>query len=554
MTTESRPRAYSYVRFSSPEQAKGDSFRRQTEKAEAYAAKHGLILDDKLNMFDEGISAFRGKNVTMGALGDFLSLVQHGDIPEGSYLLAENIDRISRAVITEAMSTLSMLITSGITLVTLTDERAYSRELINKQPFAIMEIIMGFIRANDESARKQQLIRDSWTGKRRKMVETGKIMTARCPGWLRLREDRSAFDMIRERADTVRRMFEMTLAGAGQHAIAATFNGEGIVPFRGGKHWVAAYVSKVLRSPATIGRFQPMRHEGTERVPAGEPIEDYYPAVVDRETFEQVQEIKGRGAGAAMKPSKGAATANLLAGLAVCPRCDATMTRLNKGAAQRRGGGPIWCASMRSEEPGAAIRPCRVTRLKTPSLRRRGQFAITMPSPDAGLETEWQRLQDVDDTLFHEISRIMDAIKAVGHSAALLDTLKQLEDDRAVTNRQLVEVGERVTASLTNRTQNTVEKLVEGLEAEPRDVPEINATMRRLFEKVTVNWPQGYLQFHWNTLRGSQPSSCMRGLKRSTTRQFMVAQCAANRQGWPLQQGASKNEIADARDLGRGRR
>jgi hypothetical protein len=33
--------AYSYIRFSSPEQAKGDSFRRQSEKAAAWAAKNG---------------------------------------------------------------------------------------------------------------------------------------------------------------------------------------------------------------------------------------------------------------------------------------------------------------------------------------------------------------------------------------------------------------------------------------------------------------------------------------------------------------------------------
>ncbi|CAH2394523.1 recombinase family protein [Mesorhizobium ventifaucium] len=502
MTTVSRPRAYSYVRFSSPEQAKGDSYRRQTEKAAAYAAKHGLILDDKLNMFDEGISAFMGKNVTMGALGNFLSLVQHGDIPKGSFLLAENIDRISRDVVTEAMATLTMLINSGITLVTLTDERAYSRESINKQPFAIMEIIMGFIRANDESARKQQLIRDSWIGKRRKMVETGKIMTARCPGWLRLREDRLAFDLIHERAKVVQRMFEMTLAGAGQHAIAAMFNREGIPVFRGGKHWIAAYVAKVLRSPATIGRFQPMRHEGLVRVAAGEPIEDYYPAVVDRETFEQVQEIKGRGAGAAVVPPKGSTTANLLAGLAVCPMCDGTMTRVNKGGATATRRRTYLVCVNAKRGAGCGYKSVPLHDIEDAIAEKAVEFAIGVPSPDAGLEIEWQRLQNDDEAHQDEIGRIMDAIKAVGHSAALLDTLRELEADRAEINKRLIVMGERVTASLTNRVQQTVERLIEGLEAPVRDVPAINATMRRLFDRVTVNWPQGDLEFHWRHAPG----------------------------------------------------
>ena len=36
------PRAYSYIRFSTPEQLQGDSFRRQTAMAEKYARDRGL--------------------------------------------------------------------------------------------------------------------------------------------------------------------------------------------------------------------------------------------------------------------------------------------------------------------------------------------------------------------------------------------------------------------------------------------------------------------------------------------------------------------------------
>lgn len=47
-TPAPRPRAYSYVRFSTPEQRKGSSLERQTEKARKYAAEHGLALDAEL--------------------------------------------------------------------------------------------------------------------------------------------------------------------------------------------------------------------------------------------------------------------------------------------------------------------------------------------------------------------------------------------------------------------------------------------------------------------------------------------------------------------------
>ena len=56
------PRAYSYVRFSTPAQARGDSFARQTDKAAQYAAEHGLTLDTELKLTDSGVTAYRSKN------------------------------------------------------------------------------------------------------------------------------------------------------------------------------------------------------------------------------------------------------------------------------------------------------------------------------------------------------------------------------------------------------------------------------------------------------------------------------------------------------------
>src|ERR1700747_3247772 len=96
MTSKSQPRCYSYLRFSTPEQRKGDSLRRQTVAAEEYAKRHGLALDTELNLRDLGISAFRGNNVAVGALGAFLKAIRDGLVPKGSLLLVESLDRVSR--------------------------------------------------------------------------------------------------------------------------------------------------------------------------------------------------------------------------------------------------------------------------------------------------------------------------------------------------------------------------------------------------------------------------------------------------------------------------
>ena len=88
--------AFSYLRFSTAEQAAGDSRRRQLAMAEKYAANHHLRLDRQLSFRDLGVSAFRGRNAKEGALRAFLDAIEHNLVPENSFLLIESLDRLSR--------------------------------------------------------------------------------------------------------------------------------------------------------------------------------------------------------------------------------------------------------------------------------------------------------------------------------------------------------------------------------------------------------------------------------------------------------------------------
>src|SRR3954451_17791261 len=118
-------KAYSYIRFSRPEQLKGDSRRRQLEASQAFALAHILDLDDSLR--DLGVSAFRGKNKSEGALKRFLDLVHDGKIARGSYLLVESLDRLSREQVMSALKLFLSIIDAGITIVTLADGQVYSQ-------------------------------------------------------------------------------------------------------------------------------------------------------------------------------------------------------------------------------------------------------------------------------------------------------------------------------------------------------------------------------------------------------------------------------------------
>ena len=70
----SKPIAISYLRFSTPEQEKGDSLRRQINAAEEWALKNGWELDNTLKFEDRGLSAHSGDHRKKGELGELIVL------------------------------------------------------------------------------------------------------------------------------------------------------------------------------------------------------------------------------------------------------------------------------------------------------------------------------------------------------------------------------------------------------------------------------------------------------------------------------------------------
>lgn len=277
--------AYSYIRFSSAEQAKGDSKSRQTAASEEYARQHGLTIDISLHLQDLGVSAFRGKNATEGALAGFFQAIQSGKVAPGSTLLVESLDRLSRDQITSALTQFLNIINSGITVVTLMDKMTYNRETINQNPGSLMMSIVIMMRAHEESATKSQRIGSAWSKKRQKAREAGQPFSKNCAGWLRLTP--TGYEIIPERAEIVQRIFRMAAEGMGKRTITQTLNAEGIKTW-GGKSWYDSHVWKLLFNPAVLGTFQPRRRdpETGKYVPDGEPVLNYFPAVITAQEWE----------------------------------------------------------------------------------------------------------------------------------------------------------------------------------------------------------------------------------------------------------------------------
>jgi len=338
----SPPIVYSYIRFSTPEQSHGDSERRQLDKAKAWAAKNGYLLDNTRELADRGFSGYRGTHRSKGALGRFLSEVTAGKIPRGSILLVENIDRLSReGAVSTIRNIIGKLWDNDITLQTLSPEESYPPGSDNSPSFIALFFYLQ--RAQNESQIKSERGRDTWQEKRNKARSEGKLITRRVPSWLSL-ENNNTPKIIPEALEAISLIFELKLKDFGVGRIVGILNERKLwspPPRRNPKTtgWRISYVHKLLKSRELLGEYQPHRHiEGEngrrKREPDGEPILNYYPIAITPEVFYSVQEKlkKNRGKG-----GRNGKVSNLFTHLVKCAYCGGPMRYVNKGSGPKGG-------------------------------------------------------------------------------------------------------------------------------------------------------------------------------------------------------------------------
>lgn len=152
-------KVYSYLRFSDPKQALGNSADRQLQYAQRWAKSNGFVLDESLSLRDEGLSAYHQRHVKQGALGVFLRAVEDGRINDGSVLIVEGLDRLSRAEPIQAQAQLAQIINAGITVVTASDGREYNRAGLKAQPMDLVYSLLVMIRAHEESDTKSKRVK-----------------------------------------------------------------------------------------------------------------------------------------------------------------------------------------------------------------------------------------------------------------------------------------------------------------------------------------------------------------------------------------------------------
>jgi hypothetical protein len=177
-------------------------------------------------------------------------------------------------------------------------------------------------RAWRESVYKSDRGSLTWQNKRANAVN-GLAITRCAPAWLTVEKVGAKPVVLLERAAAVRRVFALAWLGLGCKRIVRTLVSEGFPSFdngkKRGKGWSPEYVQKILRNRAVLGEYQPHKLVDDERVdnkrvPVGEAIVNYFPAVVSFEEWSAAQEsvnAKNRNLRASGKPGTGGGRANV---------------------------------------------------------------------------------------------------------------------------------------------------------------------------------------------------------------------------------------------------
>ena len=495
--------SYSYLRFSTPEQAKGDSRRRQLSLAEEYARRHGLQLDTNLNFRDLGVSAFRGKNAKEGRLRAFLDAVEHGLVPPDSYLLIESLDRLSRDRILEAQGLFLQIVSAGVTIVTLIDQRSYSRESLNANPTDLIISLVIMMRANEESSTKSSRLRAAAAAVRDDPNVC--FHGGGCPGWLKPNSTRTGYDVITERAQVVRRIFREAVAGRGLQMIARDLNREAVPLFgRGnqrGKLWQRALIRHLLYTPLVVGNYTPHRGEvvnGKLRFMPTATKHGYYPVIVDRNDWEYLK-ARREAWSEHYKCGKRDVTlvANVLSRLCKCPKCGRPMVLMRDDNPDHR---YLVCMAWR-EARQCSNEWVRYPEIEAVFIQDIEHFIRSCPQPRMHAETRRALLRNIKlrlrtlRTRLERETRAYTAHADEGRACAGWAAGTQTEIDALLAERYRLRLDRNYWQDATLRLK--LEALRNSVLAHPRELSRVNEKLRLLLSKVVVDWENEQLVMHW---------------------------------------------------------
>lgn len=334
-----------YARFSTKGQSKvgRKSLERQLSKAREYAEQHNLYINDELIFADKGVSGWSmqgqlSKAFKKGQMSVMLEMLEQ--VPpferQDVYITFHNFDRFSRMSPDNAQKHFNQILNKGFKIVTTIDNQLYERKdqglsnmiiSIIKMTTAWHESQVKSIYIHDALSRKKKIIEYLYThpSQKGKHKHIGVVQPS-IPRWIEQENITYAyvdengskqvdtfkkFSLSKKKAKIVQYIFELKKSGLGYIRICQKLNNEEIDVFDQGKFkkakkWHPYAVQNIITSESALGHItlkkmvsEEYHCEETDEIKtrkikqnATEKLHNYYPAVIDEETFRLVNEAK----------------------------------------------------------------------------------------------------------------------------------------------------------------------------------------------------------------------------------------------------------------------
>lgn len=481
------------MRFSDPRQAAGHSSERQMAYAAKWAAEHGLRLDDSLTLRDEGLSAYHQRHVKSGALGAFLAAVEQGHIPHGSVLVVEGLDRLSRAEPILAQAQLAQIVNAGISVVTASDGKVYSRQHLKANPMDLVYSLLVMIRAHEESDTKSKRVLasirrqcDGWlAGTYRGLIRNGKD-----PVWLRLVDGK--WEQIPERVAAVREGLRLYMTGFGATKIIERLTEKNLSLTGRGPQALQIY--RLVKQRALIGEKELTLGKDEYRLPG------YYPPLLSQAEWDALQLANG---GRGRRKAKGPVPHILTGiGITVCGYCGRAMVGQNIGTRARDEHGRIQPGHRRLHCTSTSHGGCNVSGSVSVAPFERALMAYCSDivnlqalygadrtaGPMATLATARRHLAEITTKL----ERLTDAMLASEDDApaTFAKRARELELEKARIEASITEAERDLTAAARTDITGADEawrKLAEGVEAQDYETRlQTRQLVADTFERIVI--------------------------------------------------------------------
>jgi DNA invertase Pin-like site-specific DNA recombinase len=216
-----------------------------------------------------------------------LAAVEAGRIPTGSVLVVEGLDRLSRAEPIQAQAQLAQIINAGISVVTASDGKVYSRAQLKANPMDLVYSLLVMIRAHEESDTKSKRVTASIVKACRGWQAgtwRGKLRNGKDPQWVR--ETAEGWELVPERAEALREAVALYMAGHSGSNIVQRLAAAGVSPTS--EDLTSTHLYKLLKNPALLG---------TKRISVGGEdfaLASYYPAVLTDAEWSELQAAGGQ--------------------------------------------------------------------------------------------------------------------------------------------------------------------------------------------------------------------------------------------------------------------